>query len=579
MSDFSSALPALDSLNPKSLYRPIGTWTGRLILPSANSRHPDGSVWIEIHNADPRYCDWVGKRVRLKWIQTPKIQAFLKRVTTDINYSHEVELSRQRGNRHPDRLNQWKKVSPLESLAGARTEDSVTVLLTDPRIETEPQLALAIASEPIQITGRYYALVQILQPETPGSDRYWVCHYNPTHQQFNGPKEIVRIPQVPPDARGVARSTPQGIEQSPLNSLGWYIYGDYNAQGLFTVQAIEPRAILRLVPDRTYTGLSACLNYITQENWRNTPDQKGTANTTLLAPFGHSPESALSQWTEGDTGIVIHLFGGIDGKKAEPKALWVTTGHLSYGVAKVVRCPLTDELRFDIDYWQVYGHNPDDIISGLVKWQSYTGDLERGWLGNRPISDIIVKFPAITEDYDFDGIILSPLQEFCDQLQTMTARYRTGDGDGASIVTPATSCVQDSNQALYLTIKRIESEIRSNPEIRQWLNQNPYSSQRWRFEQLASLGQSIERHLRPIGFLRSDWQPSAQELAGVGSLEYPGLVLVKALTSWRTILPRRAHDDIAKILLRHGSLQWVIRTNQVGGCDPEIQPRAASTLF
>lgn len=575
MSQSSQASPTPQPTGATSFYRPIGTWTGRLILPEVDQRQTDGSVLLEVQNAAPNYQAWVGKIVTLKWSNDPQIQAFTKRVTTHISYNKEVELSRQRGNRHPDRLNQWENVSPLESLAGARLIDNVTVLLHNPQVELEPQPALVIASEPIQITGQIYALVRILEREALESDRFKVCHYNPSTQKFDGPTEMIRIPAVPPDSRGVPRSTNQDIEKSPVNPFGWYIYGSRDRQGLFTVQALEPRAVMRLKCDRIYQGLPACLKYIQQENWRNTPAQKGTATTVLLVPMPFKDNT----WQEGDTGIVIHLFGGIDGKKAEPKALGVTTGHLSYGVAKVVRCPLTQELRFDIDYWQVYGHNPDEIISGLVKWQSYTGDLERGWLGNRPISDIIVKFPAITEDYDFDGIKLSPLTEFCSQLQTMTARYRTGDGDGASLVTPATSCVQDSNKALYATIKRIAAAVQSNPQIRQWLDKNPHSSQRWRFEQLLSLGRSLERNLRPFGFVRSDWQTDLHELAGVGSLENPLSIFVKAGTTWRTILPRRAHDDIAKIFLRQGSLQWVIRTNQVGGYNPEILPRAATTLF
>jgi predicted Abi (CAAX) family protease len=38
------------------------------------------------------------------------------------------------------------------------------------------------------------------------------------------------------------------------------------------------------------------------------------------------------------------------------------------------------------------------------------------------------------------------------------------------------------------------------------------------------------------------------------------------------MLPRRTQDEIAKILLKQGEFLWIIRTNQVGGFDPDIEP-------
>ncbi len=68
---------------------------------------------------------------------------------------------------------------------------------------------------------------------------------------------------------------------------------------------------------------------------------------------------------------------------------------------------------------------------------------------------MIFELNAITQDYDFDGIKLSPIAELSRQLDIMTARYRIGDGTGAAVVSSATSCVQDANQALFLTIMYI----------------------------------------------------------------------------------------------------------------------------
>lgn len=52
-----------------------------------------------------------------------------------------------------------------------------------------------------------------------------------------------------------------------------------------------------------------------------------------------------------------------------------------------------------------------------------------------------------------------------------------------------------------------------------------------------------------------------------------------ALTTWRTLLPRRAHDEIAAIFLKNQASIWSIRTNQVGGFDPDIEPLAPTALL
>jgi predicted Abi (CAAX) family protease len=207
------------------------------------------------------------------------------------------------------------------------------------------------------------------------------------------------------------------------------------------------------------------------------------------------------------------------------------------------------------------------------------GDLQRGWLGNRPVSDILVKLDAVTEDYDFDGIKVSPLKEFTRQMDIMMARYRIGDGTGAAVVKPATSCVQDANQALYATIKRIEAAIQTNPQIQDWLQRYPDHSQTRRFQKLVKLGRSLERQLVPLGIVRSDWRKNTQMLAGTQSERSSSSNFLAALTTWRTVLPRRAHDEIATIFLKNGASLWLTRTNQVGGFDPDIEPLAPTALF
>ena len=245
----------------------------------------------------------------------------------------------------------------------------------------------------------------------------------------------------------------------------------------------------------------------------------------------------------------------------------------------MVRDPFTDELRFDIEYEQVYAHNTDGIVSGSIKWSSYMGDLQRGWLGSRPVSDVIIKFAPITQDYDFDGIRLSPIAELKQQLQIMMARYRIGDGTGASLVTPARSCVQDSNQALYRAIQKIEDQVNSNQQIQTWLQDHPNDFQTERFKQLVVLGELLEKNLVPLGIVRRDWKKNIKTIVGASGNQSQICRLIRGAASWRTMLPRRAHDEMASLLLKQGARLWFIRTNQVGGWDPKILPYAPTTLL
>ncbi|MEG4004520.1 abortive infection protein [Microcoleus sp. Pol11C1] len=568
------------------LYKPIALWHGRLILPSHEQRQPYGTVFFEVINAPKKYKNFIGKTAFLKWSTNREVQFFVHAVSQDINFTQETKKSQKSGNIHPDRLNGWRNVGPLETLAGSRLENSVTVMLRRPVIainySSSDRQELTIDREPVQIIGRFCALVSILQRKEPDSDKFIVRHFNKTSQQFDGAAEIIRIPQVQPDKNGVARSTNHLIEQSPLNPDGWYIYGERDEDSIFVVQAIEPRKIAQLTPDETHLGLKKSIAYLSSKNWENTPAQKGQVKRVLLTPNDATENASISPWQEGDIGIVIHSFGGIGGKKGERPPLGIVTGHFAFGVAKVVRDRFTSELRFDIEYKQVYAHNPDGIVAGSSKWQSYMGDLQRGWLGDRPVCDIICKLDCVCCDYDFDGITLSPLTELNQQLDIMMARYRSGDGTGASLVTPATSCVQDSSQAIYATIKKITSEIESNPQIQDWLKTHPTDAQTQRFHQLVALGESLEKVLMPLGIVRPDWRKNSR-LAGIDSelkkTFFVGIAnLIKAAISYRTMLPRRTQDEIAKVLLKQGAFLWIIRTNQVGGFDPDIEPIAPTGL-
>ncbi|MCF4970431.1 CPBP family glutamic-type intramembrane protease [Nostoc sp. CMAA1605] len=586
--------PLNQTVNP-DLYQPVAKWIGRLLLPTPQQIPPgEDWVWIEIQHAPPTAQSLVGKIIRLEWQDQPQLKSYVQAVQRDVKFTESTKKSQAAGIIHPARLDGRLQVGPLQSLAGARPNDDVIVSLNDAELveigNSEPRLR--ISQEPVLTTGRFYSLVKILYPEPtsskypappacPGSspcpsDFFRVRHYSRVTRQFDGVEETIRIPQQLFDTRNIPPSTPRQIETSPVGTFGWYIYGGKNPQGIFTVQGLVPRSLLQLQPSKIVLGQAAGLTYTKDENWQIKSQDQGTITKVLLDPTTKAPPNALLDWREGDQAILLHSFGGIGGKKAEGFPAFTVTGHFAFGLAEVVREPITQELQFAITYAQIYANNPDGIISGKHSWVDYMGNLQWGWAATRPISDVLMKFPAVTQDYDFAGVKLSPATEFLRQLEIMMARYRTGDGTGSATVSPATSCVQDASQALYIAIQVITQQVKSRPEIQQWLNNHPNDPQTLRFQKLVHLGQALERQLTPLGIVRADWQSSADYLMGTGTGQaaHRNRSIWAALTSWRTMLPRQAHDELAALFLKHGAKLWFLRTNQIGGTNPDVAPLA-----
>jgi predicted Abi (CAAX) family protease len=91
------------------------------------------------------------------------------------------------------------------------------------------------------------------------------------------------------------------------------------------------------------------------------------------------------------------------------------------------------------------------------------------------------------------------------------------------------------------------------------------------------LGKFIKRKLLPFGTARADWQNSKNTL-GISPEEDAFQGLLVGLGSWRTMLPRLASETITKLFLEQGASVWVLRTNQVGGYDPNIEPIAPTPI-
>lgn len=552
-------------------YQSIGKWIGRLILPKQAERFH--GVFFEVHHApDPAL---IGQTVKLRWSSHPEVQKRVRAVTRDVHFSADAEFSSKYGGAvHPDRINHWKQVDPLESLAGSHPVDDIIVKLDDP-VEVQGD-TLYIDTTPIQITGRFYALVQFVLPIS-GTDQFQVIHFDRASRQFNGTSEVMRLPEVVfAKSYGSYPSTTHEIEHSPYNETGWYVYGAKDANGLFVVQAIAPRALFQLQPEKVTFGRRSAFNYVRFGAWKNAAEQKSKISSVLCSAR-HSSDgisAAVQDWKIGDKALVLHVYGGIGGKNKEPAAATpIFFGHFAFGIAEVVYEPLSDEPRFEINYHQVYTQNTDGLVAGTLHWSRYLGDRQFGWLGTRPICDILIKLDAFTDPYEIGAITISPLDLMQLQLEVMTARYRIGDGTGGTFVGPANNCSQDSNQALFASIQTIERSLSSYPEVVAWLLQQEES----RYRRLRALGEDLEDALQPLGGPRSDWENNEYNL-GSTLEDDPLRNLWIGLGSWRTMLPRKASDTIAESFINYGASVWVIRTNQVGGYDPDIAPISPTTL-
>lgn len=554
-------------------YRPLAPWMGRLVLPTIQERAMVRGTWLELYHAPEPYRALVGTRVRLRWADTPDLNARLWGVTRTVVFNDEAWEAVRKGIVLGERLHGLSNVNPLESLAGAHANDDILVRLDGAvQVELQPsdghEPVVVIRRMPVEISAPYYALVRFAGPASV-ADGYTVHHYNTATADFSGPEEVVYLPEVVPDSNETRNSTAAGIERSPCNAQGWYIYGARDRQGRFVVRALAARQLLRLNPQvEVVVGTSDAMDYLRPRQWKRAA-ARGEATQALLVPDGIHPEAARAAWQEGDRVLLIHLYGGIGGKKTEPAArtplYW---GHFAFGVATVIREPLANELGFDIVYNQVYAHNVDGMTAGTLHYSRYSGDRQYGWAGIRPIQDLLVKIDALSGAFSIWGTEVTALEEIERQLEVMEARYRIADGRGGTRVGALNNCAQDGAQALYAAVRTVGRILGARADVRAEMSDTPEEAQR--LKALQALSDEIQRVLLPWGAAREDWEYSVASLGSEGGGIFG--TIGDAVKSWRTMLPPVAARSLAEVFLDHGGAIYVLRTYQVGGNDPDVEP-------
>ncbi len=329
-----------------ALYRPHSDWFGRLILPGADEMDTLAGdwVWLELEQAPAGQRDLIGRRLRLGWQDDPLLRALVGKVSTPVRLGAEARLAAGQGNVVPRRLAGRGAVGPLQSLAGAHPHDDISVRLEQVEIARrngEPELR--IGKSPLQSTGRWVALVRLLSSDPSDPERFRVQHYVRRDDGFSGPIETVRLPRQPPDRNGRRLFDPAGLLATRVGEDGWYLYGAPDADGTFTVQALEPRRLTSPEPDRLLRGTAAGLNHIARINWSARETRRGHFSRVGVVPDGdHEP------WKTDDTALLIHYFGGIGGPDGEAISGFTVTGHFAFGEARIVPDPFTGAPRFDL---------------------------------------------------------------------------------------------------------------------------------------------------------------------------------------------------------------------------------------
>ena len=364
-------------------------------------------------------------------------------------------------------------------------------------------------------------------------------------------------------------------------------------------------------------------NYVDKYNFDGTKDQQGTFWSVMLHPFpqfekgrnaplitdvGGVNKSVLGMWTEGTRALNVYIFGGIGNKEkgagGDAKPFFgLVTGHMSFGEATVVKAPFTGdrgELRFDIVYRQVYAHNPNGIIAGTLKWHDFQGHFKRGWLYTRPQADAIIKMKELSMqfkigDFDFNALdgAVDPKgrQGILGELEKMAARFRVGDGDQKASVTPFTSCVQDSAQAMHIAIARLRDQVENNPSLKEALER---SDQKKQLEDLFAFAKNVDLDYTLFTMVRKDWKDAEDEPELSGTKDSKGFFvkwvdqispaegqdnIFEKIKSFGTMIPRTAFDKFTKRSLDAGATVWMIRTNQLGGRNERIVPMAPTSIL
>ncbi len=565
-------------------YRPTATWTGTLLLPEPDKRDPEGGVLFKVSGSPD--AGLIGKTLWLRWDTSQPWDRWFNEHKRDVRFDPKrLKWALKIGYGPPVILDGWQQVSPLESLPGNRTGE-LHVMLKSPVLRGK---TLYVSSEPIEISGPQKALVRFIGPSSDNLRR--VRHYNPQSRTFDGPEEIVAVTEKNFNDPKLAMpmTTVERIEETQLNYQGWYLYGK-REKNLFHVAALEPREPLRLIPSDIVLGSAESRKHLCQQEYRNLKPQ--TVQMTVVEPVSERFQQRNGadlgkyidkQWPVGRKALVIHLFYGWVNdilKKSRGRVGPYVSGHFSAGLAEVVIDPFTGEKRFDIDFWQIYGHNPQHVISNTQKWHAYCGSLARGNMFVQPMANTLIQIPEL-EPYTIGDWTIKPWAGLAREFEMMMALYRVGAGTGIAEIWPDTSCVQDSCAAFFSALKRFEISVAKTRKALRWAESGAENADREareirRYLSFISLNRDVARALTVFGISPARWLEFMKEPLATrdpNALQRLG----NTLTALKTVFPRNARDHLLQVAVKRGYPMWSIMTLQIGGVIPGLRPLAPKT--
>ncbi len=521
-------------------FYPVSMWSGRLILPPQGDRLTDGSVFFEIHNTPKNYLYLQNRVLRLCWKHPDRL---FQNEITDIRIPDCLKTD-DNLNILPERLDGWKSVQPLETLAGSRKQDDVHVLLSDCEVVKETEIEyLVTKSEPIQVSSHQYTLAQVTGA-SQNSNTCLIQLYSQSEANFSGP--VVQAVFSVPINKSIGADVKK-LEEHEFNKEGYYLYGCFNAEDVFEVKAVAPRALLK-VSAFTEIESKTLSQFINHENW-------AAKDTGTYNKYFARGKTKTSEYPKEGSGIVLHLFAWRAQTLQElPQKGGIVPGHFSFGKYSVAKCQITGEDIFDITYLQVYCQNKEGIIAGSMKWHCYMGGLKRGWLFKAPVSDCLIPLPELCENRQLSSL-------FSESFWKAMARVRSGNGTGCTPVDMAVSCVQDSSAALHRFILSAKLMLRESTK---------------QTENLYPLLKRMENFLLPLRISPKRWRKLNTEMQFSPLLPEKFWKLFDALRSGNTILPRSGHDGFAKLFYNTGKPLFFIRTNIIASLKNIVPLRPTS---
>lgn len=522
---------------------PVAKWSGKLQFDPEN-RIDNGAVKIHIENAPNEYTHLKGKTIELHYgLAGSSKRQWFDQQKVDVNF---VQASWDAANNDglilATRLDGLKKVSPLESLAASRDNDSITVELKDIAAITDDRIV--IESDPILLEGSQVCLMKFVSVN--GSTAI-VKNWNNKTRSFSTTEEIQLNFRKDLPGQFSEEISLKDIESQAANNNGWNVYIEMK-NGQKVVRAIEPYSLFETTASSS-APRTLRQSQTRRDYWDISDEDKGH---TLRMNYRPENKPVVAPKL-GENFLVAHAFGSYND---HGMTLKYYRGHASIGLAEVVRHPITNDLVYQVIYKQTYGQSGKGIFASTMHWHAYSGDLYRGRMFYRPINDVLYPLGQLGQDISGRNFRL----ELEKSLDEISAGYRTGFGKGWARVTILTSCVHDSGNILIAVVNDFYKHLKQN-KIK-----GPAT------DLIKALSKKLGKYIDiPSTFRNPDLLAD--------NVDFKLSTLASARRNLTITIPRNFQDAMMSVFIKDArSTVTVLRTVQTGDAAPNATPKAPSRI-